>query len=487
VASAAVARLRPRLHRRPATIALAAAAVVLVELAVAAGVSDPRFARLGLLLAACAGIAAVLALPLGATIALLVAASSLFHAAFFARPLGPVDVRLPEVLLLSLLVAALAAPRRQTWGGVPGAALGVFLGVVALSGTLAVLAGRVSATDAFNWGRPLVFYASFWVVLRLFPDAASLRRLLLTALACGALTGVLAMVLQLAPGLVDTFQGPGGQQIYTQATEAGLGSLKRIRQPGLALSYMLFWWSLLAAMTARPGLRTLMWLLVGASCIDILLSFNRNMWLGLVFGIALMLVLSGVHLRRRIVAGVVLGVAAAVLTFAVVGNGGDSAQLDPIVARAGTVLSPQELSSESSLRDRTLETAQAWRTIQAHPLTGVGVGADFGVRFNHDEGNGIWVNTVQHFLHDQWLWLLLIGGIPALLAFATFIAAVLARAWSRRARTLSQTALGTGLAMVAVSAFVQPYLGVQEYCLGIGVVAAVLVRAHELELASRLS
>jgi O-antigen ligase len=204
------------------------------------------------------------------------------------------------------------------------------------------------------------------------------------------------------------------------------------------------------------------------------------MWLGLGLGAALILALASTDVRRRLVTAVAVGVSAAVLTFAVVGNTGGASQLDPIVTRASTVLSPQELSSESSLRDRALETAQAWRSVQAHPWTGVGVGADFGVRFNHEEGNGIWINTVQHFLHDQWLWLLLIGGVPALAAFACFVGTVLARAWSRRARNLSQIALGTGLAMVAVSAFVQPYLGVQEYCLAIGVVAGVIVRAHEL-------
>ncbi len=178
--------------------------------------------------------------------------------------------------------------------------------------------------------------------------------------------------------------------------------------------------------------------------------------------------------------------AAIVLMFTVVGGDSAGSQgLEPIVQRAASVLTPQQLGEESSLRDRAEETSQAWQTVQAHPVLGVGAGADFGVRFNHQEAEGVWVNTVQRFLHDQWLWLLLIGGVPALLSYVVFVATILARAWRRPARTPSQTALGAGIATVMLSAFVMPYLGIKEFCVALGVVAAVVTRARELELARR--
>jgi hypothetical protein len=37
--------------------------------------------------------------------------------------------------------------------------------------------------------------------------------------------------------------------------------------------------------------------------------------------------------------------------------------------------------------------------------------------------------------------------------------------------------------MLLLSAFVQPYLGVQEFCLAVGLIAGVIVRANELERA----
>jgi O-antigen ligase len=472
--------------RRRAPLIGLAGAILLLELGAGAALADPRLERLLVLVAAVLGLAFVFTFPLASCIGLMFVAASIFHGSYFTWAVGPIDVHLEELIFGALAVVAVVAPRRQTWGGGAGAALAVFLGSVALAGCLGVQAGRVSASDAIAWARPLMFYGSFWLVLRLFPDPRELRTLLVAGLACGALTGVLALVLQFSSTLIDAFQGTGGQQIYTQAAEAGLGGLKRIREPGLAFSYLLFWWSVVAVIAARPGHRLALATLATVSALDLLLSFNRNMWLGVIFGLALMLGLSGTHVRRRLLGGVTLAGAAIVLMFTVVGGDSAGSQgLEPIVERAASVLTPQQLGEESSLRDRAEETAQAWRTVQAHPVLGVGAGADFGVRFNHQEAEGVWVNTVQRFLHDQWLWLLLIGGVPALLSYVAFVATILARAWRRSARTPSQTALGAGIATVMLSAFVMPYLGIKEFCVALGVVAAVVTRARELELARR--
>jgi hypothetical protein len=58
---------------------------------------------------------------------------------------------------------------------------------------------------------------------------------------------------------------------------------------------------------------------------------------------------------------------------------------------------------------------------------------------------------------------------------------VLLKAWSPRDGTLSQTALGVGLAMTIVSSFVMISLSATEFCLAIGVVSGVVVCAHDLE------
>jgi O-antigen ligase len=465
--------------RRAAVLGLALAAA-LAELALAHALSGPGLGRPLALVGAVLALAVVFTYPIAGAAGLLVVTASIFYSSYFTWSVGPVQIHLEEVVFAALALVALVAPRRQTWGGAPGVALGAFLALVVVASWVGVQAGRVSVRDAFDWARPLAFYASFWLTLRLFPDVRSMRRLLLIGLACGALTGVLSIVLQFSPSLASHFQGSGGQEIYTQAVQAGLGGLKRIREPGLACSYVLFWWALFAAMSARGGRRALLSALIALSAINLALSFNRNMWLGLLFGLAITLGYAGVRIRHRLLTSIAVAVTAVALTFTLVGSR-SSVQLDPILARATTVLTPSQVGEESSLRDRARETSQAWQTIKQHPVFGVGPGADFGVRFNHEDSTGLWVNTVQLFLHDQWLWLMLIGGVPAMLAFLTFLGLVLSKAWGRRSRTLSQLALGTGIAMVMLSAFVMPYLGLHEFALMLGIVAAVIVRSHELQ------
>jgi hypothetical protein len=459
-------------------MAAAAIAVLATEVAVAGALTQPQLARLLPLVLGTLALAFIFTWPLASTIGLLLLAASVLPG--FVRSVGHIQVRLQELVLFALLLVAIVAPRSRRRGGVPGVALAAFLGLVVLSAGVAVQDGSVEAGDALAFGRPLVFFASFWIVLRLFPDAESLRRLLIGGLACGALAGLLAVPVALGSHLGASLHQQA-QNVATPAGQTGLGSLLRVRFPGVAFSYILFWWSILAMLTSRGRARVLLTVLVAASAIDILLSYNRNMWLGVVLGMALMLMLLGSRVRQRMLLGLAVGIAAVALMSTVAVESHSSSQIQPVVARAATLLDPQQVAQERSLRDRATETKAAWVTFAEHPALGVGVGADYGVRFNLRSSNGTYVNSVQRFLHDQWLWLLLIGGVPTLVAFVVFVGAVLLRAWDPRTRTLSQTALGVGLAMVLVSSFVMISLSATEFCLAIGVVSGVVVCAHDLE------
>jgi O-Antigen ligase len=472
--------MRPGRLRRLLVSAGLAAAVLLVELAVAGALTRPQLGRLLILLGAILGLAAVFTFPLASAAGLMLLTASVYTGSLFHPSIGPIQIHPQELLLFALLLVAVVAPRARTWGGVPGAALAALLACVALSGFLAVDAHRVTPSDAFNAARALTLFASFWVVLRLFPDPQSMRRLLLAGLVCGALAGLLAVPLSLGAPLPARLQN-STQDIVSHVSGDGLGGLLRVRFPGVAPAYVLFWWGVVAALAAGGRRRVAIAALLGASLVAILLSFNRNMWIGLVFGLALMMVLAGPRVRHWLVAGVAVAIVAVVAMFSIPNQVASSAELGAVLQRATTLLSPQHLGQESSLQHRAQETSTAWHSYQRHPVMGVGPGADFGVRFSYDAGGGVWLTGVQRFLHDQWMWLLLVGGIPALLAGVVFIGSAIAAAWRLPERSLSQTALGVGLAMTALSSFVMISLSTYEFCLIIGVASAVVVRMSELE------
>jgi O-antigen ligase len=456
----------------------AAIAVLTAEVAVAGALTQPQLARLLPLVLGTLALAFIFTWPLASTIGLLLLSASVLPG--FVRSAGPIQVRVQELLLFALLLVAIVAPRSRRRGGVPGVALAAFLGLVVLSACVAIQDGNVDAGTALAFGRPLVFFASFWIVLRLFPDAESLRTLLIGGVACGAIAGLLAVPVALGSGVGASLHQQA-QNVTTPVGETGIGGLLRVRFPGVALSYILFWWSILAVLTSRGRTRVLLGALGAASAVNIVLSYNRNMWLGIVVGLALLIVLFDVRARERMLLGIAVGASAVVLMFTIAVESHSSSQIQPVFARAGTLLDPEQLAQERSLRDRADESKAAWTTITRHPLLGVGVGADYGVRFNLRSSNGTYVDSIQRFLHDQWLWLLLIGGVPTLAAFAAFVGSVLLKAWAPSTRTLSQTALGVGLAMVMVSSFVMISLSATEFCLAIGVVSGVVVAMHELE------
>lgn len=109
------------------------------------------------------------------------------------------------------------------------------------------------------------------------------------------------------------------------------------------------------------------------------LSFNRNMWIGAVFGLALLLLMGGGRLRRGVVL-VLMATASLAAAALLVGLERDrDSALVPVIARGETLLDPGALERENSLQDRFSESGRAWEAFTQRPLTGIGVGTSFGV------------------------------------------------------------------------------------------------------------
>src|SRR3954453_5762357 len=179
------------------------------------------------------------------------------------------------------------------------------------------------------------------------------------------------------------------------------------------------------------------------------------MWLGLIFGFALIIAVGGPATRRRLLLSSVAAAAAiALLVLAGPQAVGPSSKLAPLVKRGETLLSPGNELQDQSLRDRGNETEAAWKALQGHWALGLGVGAPFGVSFRDSLGGGRYQDVDQTFLHNQYLYLIVAGGVGALLAFLVFLGSTLLRAWRDRGRDPTLTALFAGVAMIMLSAFV---------------------------------
>ena len=119
-------------------------------------------------------------------------------------------------------------------------------------------------------------------------------------------------------------------------------------------------------------------LLIAGIVAAILVSFNRNMWIGLFAGLLLMMIVGGRIVRGWLVGAVAVALVAVTL-IASAGSDTSSPVLGSVVQRGSTLFSTQAVSRESSLTDRERETTVAWDTAKHHLLLGVGPGVDFGV------------------------------------------------------------------------------------------------------------
>jgi O-antigen ligase len=469
--------------QRPADLLrpIAFGAVVLaLEAGLAHGVVGPQLPRILLLFAAVAAAAFVLRFPLLAALVLLALTDFLFFPTFFAFPLGAIDVRPPELILTGLLALAVARPQRRSWGGRTGVALVVFLGFVAASAVLAIAAGRTGLTAAFNSARPLYLLAFFYVVVRLFPSSEQRRTLLLGTAVLAALTGVIALMAAVGAGFANSLVGSGGQVVEV---EGAFNSIARVRLPGLSAGYALFWFAIVQ-ITARRGASRLGWSLIFAGiALDILVSFNRNMWIGIAIGFVLMAIVGGQAVRNRVVASLAVLLAALSLFVLFGSSVASDKEVQPILQRGETLLNPSKTGQENSLAERASETTKAWHAVEPHLLLGIGAGAPFGVSAVHPLVSGTFavgfLTEPQLFLHDQYLYLVLIAGIPGLIAFLFFLGMPLAHALRRAPPDPAIAACGVGIALIMISSVVAIYFTVADMTAILGLLAGVLIADAE--------
>jgi O-antigen ligase len=468
--SALALRRRPRSPGKAPLIFIGAA--ILAELLIAGSVVSDRLSPIMMLTLAAVGFAAIVRWPLVGMGLLFLLTATFLPSDYLQIQVGGFAIGYHEIALAGVLAAALVFPRHRTWGGLPGALLGGFMAILVLTSLLAITAGRLHFADAIAWGRMFALLLVFYAVVRLFPSRESLHGLMKTAVGAAGLSGFVALVIAAGVNLDSVL---GEAATFYVNTDLGLGGIPRIRLPGIALAYPLFWYAALQIGASR-GFGRLGWTLALLGIVvNLALSLNRNMWAGLLVGLLALVVLGGVRVRRP----VLLGTAALVGAIAIIAIAGvqfDRGPLSGFAERGETLFSPGKTTQENSLQDRGKETEQAWRTVKEHPVMGIGPGAEFGVYFDELQSGGAYKRTKQLFLHNQYLYLLLICGVPGLLAFVGFLVSSMARARGWLDDT-EVTTWAVGVGMIALSATVMISFADASSALAIGLLCGAIVAA----------
>jgi O-antigen ligase len=443
--------------------------LLVFDVVIGTGVASNHYKYVLLLVVGVAACWLLWRFPLAGLIAGLFFACGIIYPEYFVFRFAGRTVYAYEVVLLVLLVRAAVHPRRHTWGGVAGGALAVFLVLLTLSTLLAVQSGGTSLNNAINWGRPFAALAGFWVIIRLFPDRRSLGILLTAAIVLGAVSGVVGGVLALSGNLNSVFQDSGHHVLV----RSSIGSLLRVRMPGLGLGFMLLWLLLVwISRDRRP--RALWWVCLPCILLDILVSQNRNMWVSGTFAFALVMMVAGPRVRGRLIVSLVLMTAAIAVTIAIPQGGStQSTPLQPIVTRASTILSPSTVRTSSSASDRDYEDRYGWADAKDHLLFGIGPGVPYGAALSKATLQDPYATTPRLFLQNQYLYILLITGIPGMVAFAVFLVSTLRNALAAGA-PIESLVLGIGVLALMLTAIVMLSFTDPSYLAALGLVAGII-------------
>ncbi len=339
----------------------------------------------------------------------------------------PGEVYLSEALLLIAVAAALP----ELVGGFRSAQLkldwiwlvlgGLFL--ANLTGVAVGIAGGAAPADALLGFRPLLYLLAFMPAVVAFSRPEGTARVLAVA-SILAVTVSVAAVVQIIVGDAHMLFVISGFDALVRSDPA-TGFL-RVRPPGLYLVYAAASFAASCIIWAPRG-KARSWALVvlPLTVVCMLLSFNRNMIVGLIGG---MLVSGLVSTRRQrlILLALAAAVAMSVVLLAV-----DVGHLDqPLVQRFSSLFDPE--ARTAALDDRGYESAAALATVLRQPLLGIGWGRGYGALATRLGVGGV-TTFERPWIHNQYLGMWVRAGLAGgALLVVLFVGSVVSSAKNAR-------------------------------------------------------
>jgi hypothetical protein len=387
----------------------------------------------------------------GAVLALIAVASVFGDSRLPSVSVSGIQLRGSEVLAIVSVGGALNRTERARLMAIrmPLICLAGFVALCSIATGLALVRGTVTLYEAAQGYRPLV-QLGLVLVIGLVADERSLRRLLDSLLALGAVIGIFAVAASAIPSAAALANNLASGAAVTPDEGPGLGALLRVRTPGLALCYALLLPGI-AVLIAHRGRANLL-RLAALLCMfaAIVVSFNRNQWIGSILATAVVLLVGSPVFRRRLLQFALPLAAVAGIGFATLLTRSDVSQA--VMQRVQSLVEPTLVIQSESIRFREAESQLALDAIKRAPLTGVGPGEGYG---NITRYGGRLTDTTS--VHNQYLDIALHYGIPALIAFLVAIGVCLVRGVAARNRPpllhafVATGAVGSVVAILASS------------------------------------
>jgi O-antigen ligase len=368
-------------------------------------------------------------------------------------PANIVDVRLPigggldlrDLVLISMFgLVFLRELTHETlkvpWWPVGGVLL-LFLIMAVFSAFYALVVEHVELNWALGDLRILSLYITFYITLWSIKRPEQLKTLLVGLFIIANLTTVIIYLQQFLGAdnpLLKAMMMGRDWRVYQQA-----GAV-RVVPAGQVLMHFMWLISLGVLVLGRPNrwlkvFYVMQLLFLGGGH---LLTYMRAQWVALIIGLGLVFIVLVPTYKQRLDKAVAIACCIVLLFVGVIAGGSLSeVSATPFVAgitqRFGSLLTPTDTSGTQSLQWRSFEIEQALKAIRKQPLTGVGLGNRYRALSSYSsEASGsltqgsIAVGQVSRFtryVHNSYISIAVKMGIPGLIVFLWFCAAVLVK------------------------------------------------------------
>jgi O-antigen ligase len=284
--------------------------------------------------------------------------------------------------------------------------------------------GTQSLLLLYAW-RAFSGYLVFFAVTNLLRTQRQLMTLVGSMLVMATILAALMIAQQVVGPSASIIPGKGGVGTAT-ALGRGFSDVARVAIPGSALVCVMLFPAFILYITpehmqARKWLSLIPVVLLPLA---IAFTFTRSMWIGTVVSSAIFIIITRSQ-SKKFVLLIVVGVIVASLLVSLLGV--YFPRVDSIVEalslRAGSLFAGDELLYDGSTQWRLRENELAIAKVKEYPLLGVGPGGEY----RHPWWNG---DTLTHYMHNGYLYLLTDVGIVGFLPFFWFSIVYLFRGFS---------------------------------------------------------
>ena len=348
-----------------------------------------------------------------------------------ALPLVPIPVgslHLTDVLLISLLAMIpfkLFTDKNFRISRTPlDWPLLLFYAAAVISSCIAIIYYKLDFNIVMRQFRHITYYLIFFVVTNLIREIKHIKFLIKGLFSIATFVGI-AMIIQaivgesirLMPGRIEKAGTLG--QVY-EAT--------RILPPGQTLIYVVFITTVCTIIFIdKPISKSSYFYILLIVGIGILLTYNRNYWVSIIFSLSIFMILISKKGKKRVLAWfMITTILMSVFSFTFFSIGGRSKEyLISVSERLSSLFEGEKMFRSETLNYRRLENEYALRQIVKHPLFGIGLANAYRP---YVLGSGDWF--YHQYIHNGYLWILLKMGLIGFLPFLWFYIYFLYRGFS---------------------------------------------------------